>query len=73
MEKPKLEGKKIPSFKHVTRKRPTLKELQEKKYPFPDSNLWGMLDDLLKKSVITLLEPKCPEEDGKTIDAKYYP
>jgi len=32
--KPKLEDKKSPSFKDATKKRPTLKELQEKKYNF---------------------------------------
>jgi len=47
MRKPKLGGKKSPSFKVETKKRPTLKELQEKKYPFSDSDLSGMLDDLL--------------------------
>ena len=72
MEKPKLGGKKSSSFKVVTNKRPTLKELQEKKYPFPDSDLSGMLDDLLEKGVIELPEPKCLEEVGRTADAKYY-
>jgi len=43
-----------------------LKELQEKKYLFPDSNLPEMLDDLLEKGVIQLLEPKRPEEVGRT-------
>jgi len=52
MEKSKLGGKKSPSFKVMTNKRPTLKELQEKKYPFPNSDLSGMLDDLLEKGVI---------------------
>ena len=32
----KLGGKKSSSFKVATKKRPTLKELQEKKYPFHD-------------------------------------
>jgi len=46
MGKPKLEGKKTLSFKITTKKRPTLKKkkLQEKKYPFSDSDLSGMLD-----------------------------
>jgi len=40
------------AFKDAIRRRPTLKELQEKKYPFPHSNLTGMLDDLLEKGII---------------------
>ena len=53
------------------RKRPTLKELQEKQYLFPNSYLSGMLDDLLKNEIIELLAPKRPEEVGRTIDPKY--
>jgi len=40
----------------MIRRRPALKELQEKKYLFPDLNLPGMLDDL-ENGVIQLLEP----------------
>jgi len=36
-------------FKDTMRRHPTLKELQEKKYSFPDSDLPGMLYDLLEK------------------------
>jgi len=68
MGKPKLEGKKSSLFKDETKKRPTLKELQEKKYSFPHSDLSGMLDDLLEKDVIELPEPKRSEEVGKTAD-----
>jgi len=50
--KPKLEDKKIPWFKDVTRKCPTLKEHQKNKYPFRELDLSGMLDDLLDKGVI---------------------
>ena len=49
----------------------TLKELQEKKYPFPDLDLSGMLDDLLEKGIIELPPSKRPEEAGKTNDPKY--
>jgi len=52
--------------------RPTLKELEEKKYPFPDSDLLGILHDLLNKGIIQLLEPKRPEEVEKTSDPLYY-
>ena len=48
-----------------------LKELQEKKYPFPDSDLLGMLDDFLENGIIELPAPKRPEEVGKTTDPKY--
>lgn len=71
MRKPKLEGKKNSSFKVATKKRPTQKEFQEKKYPFLDSDLSGMLDDLLEKDVIELPEPKCLEKAGRTVDPKY--
>jgi len=33
----------------MIRRRPTLKELQEKKYPFSDLDFPGMLDGLLGK------------------------
>jgi len=46
------------AFEDTIRRRLTLKELQEKKYPFPDLDLPGMLDDLLEKGFIQLLEPK---------------
>jgi len=50
--KPNSEEKRSMPFKDTMRRRPTLKELQQKKYSFPDSNLLGMLDDLLEKGVI---------------------
>ncbi|CAL5441882.1 unnamed protein product [Camellia sinensis] len=50
---------------------PSLKELQEKKYPFPDSDIPGMLKDLLEKKVIQLPECKRPEEIGRVKDSKY--
>jgi len=71
MGKPKLGGKKSSSFKVTINKRPIIQELQEKKYPFPDSDVSGMLDDLLEKGVIELPEPKRPEEVGRTADPKY--
>ena len=70
--KPKLEDRKSPSFKDVTKKRPTLKELQEKRYSFPDSDLSGMLDHLLEKGAIELSESKHPVEYGRATDPKYY-
>jgi len=49
----------------------TLKELQEKKYPFPDLDLSGMLDDLLEKGIIELPPSKRPKEAGRTNNPKY--
>jgi len=47
--KSRLEEKKGSALRVGGRKPPTLKEFQEKKYPFPNSDLLGMLDDLLAK------------------------
>ena len=69
--KPKYKNKKGGFSKDSGKKRSTLKELQEKKYPFPDSDLSGMLDDLLENGVIQLPEPKRPEEAGRVTDPKY--
>jgi len=41
-------------FKDIIRRRPTLEELQEEKYLFPNSDLSRLLDDLLEKGVIQL-------------------
>ena len=48
-----------------------LKEMKEKTYPFPDSDVPGMLEDLLEKEIIKLPECKRPEEMGRTNDLKY--
>ena len=53
--KSRPEGKKGAPLRDVGRKRPTLKELQEKNYPFPDLDLSGMLDDLLENRIIESL------------------
>jgi len=71
MGRPNSEEKRSAPFKDMIRRHPTLKELQEKKYPFPNSDLPGILDDLLEKEVTQLLEHKRPEEVGWTIDPKY--
>ncbi|KAH7849666.1 hypothetical protein Vadar_021148 [Vaccinium darrowii] len=51
--------------------RPTLKELQEKRYLFPDADVLSMLEDLLEKNVIQLPKCKRPEEMGKVHDPRY--
>ncbi|KAA0031754.1 ty3-gypsy retrotransposon protein [Cucumis melo var. makuwa] len=53
------------------KRRPTLKERQEKVYPFPDSDLPDMLDQLLEKQLIQLLECKRPAEMGRVNDPNY--
>ena len=58
-------------MRDARKKRPTSKELQEKNYPFPDSDLLGMLDDLLEKGILELPPSKRPEEARKTNDPKY--
>ncbi|XP_075084998.1 uncharacterized protein LOC142168239 [Nicotiana tabacum] len=50
---------------------PTLKELEAKVYPFPDSDVPTILDELLTKKVIDLPESKSPEEIGKFGDPKH--
>uniref|UniRef100_A0A2N9FNB6 Uncharacterized protein n=1 Tax=Fagus sylvatica TaxID=28930 RepID=A0A2N9FNB6_FAGSY len=49
----------------------TLKEMEEKTYSFPDSDVPSMLEDLLEKEIIKLPECKRPEEMGRTNDPKY--
>jgi len=66
-----LEREKKHAFKDTIRRCPTLKELQEEKYLFPDSDLSGMLDDLLEKGVIQLPNLKRPEDVRRTVDPKY--
>ncbi|KAA0059770.1 retrotransposon gag protein [Cucumis melo var. makuwa] len=45
----------------------TLKERQEKVYPFPDSDVADMLEQLLENQLIQLPECKRPEQAGKLI------
>ncbi|KAM2928425.1 hypothetical protein COP2_035675 [Malus domestica] len=49
----------------------TLKELEEKTYPFPDSDVVAMLEDLLEKKVIGLPECRRPEEMNRTDSPRY--
>ncbi|KAM1037887.1 hypothetical protein ACFX13_033378 [Malus domestica] len=52
-------------------RRRTLKELEEKTYPFPDSDVVAMLDDLLNKKVIGLPEYRRPKEMNRTDSPRY--
>ncbi|KAM0960097.1 hypothetical protein ACFX2I_025093 [Malus domestica] len=51
--------------------RRTLKELEEKTYPFPDFEVVAMLKDLLDKKVIDLPECRRPEEMNHTDSPRY--
>ncbi|XP_004293971.1 PREDICTED: uncharacterized protein LOC101303401 [Fragaria vesca subsp. vesca] len=53
-------------------RRQTLKDLEAKSYPFPDSNVAEMLENLLEKELIKLPDCKCPEEMYRINDPKYY-
>ena len=53
------------------RRRLTLKEMEEKTYPFLDSDVLGMLEDLLEKEIIKLSECKRPEKMGRTNNPIY--
>ncbi|KAK2975803.1 hypothetical protein RJ640_022763 [Escallonia rubra] len=47
------------------------KELEGKGYPFPDSDVPGILDFLLEKGIIELPESKRSEESGRVNEPKY--
>ncbi|KAM2948920.1 hypothetical protein FF1_035868 [Malus domestica] len=49
----------------------TAPELEEKTYPFPDSDVVAMLEDLLEKKVIGLPECRQPEEMNPTDSPRY--
>ncbi|KAI3445236.1 hypothetical protein Pfo_001901 [Paulownia fortunei] len=49
----------------------TLKEMQAKKYPFLDSDVFGIFNDLLNVNLIKLPKMKRLEEAGRINDPKY--
>ncbi|KAL0420283.1 UNVERIFIED_CONTAM: hypothetical protein Slati_3051200, partial [Sesamum latifolium] len=49
----------------------TLKEMQIRQYPFLDSDVFGIFDDLLEANPIDLLEMKRPKEAERKDDPKY--
>ncbi|KAM2732019.1 hypothetical protein FF1_034634 [Malus domestica] len=59
------------AFRDQEMRRHTLKELEEKIYPFPDSDMAAMLEDLLEKKVIGLPECRRPEEMNRTDSPRY--
>ncbi|XP_030964649.1 uncharacterized protein LOC115985896 [Quercus lobata] len=68
--KPKIKEQ-TSALTQESRRRPTLQEMQEKQYPFPDSDISNMLDHLLELKLIELQEMKHPEEADQTNDPKY--
>ncbi|KAL0362104.1 UNVERIFIED_CONTAM: hypothetical protein Scaly_1165600 [Sesamum calycinum] len=61
---------------NVPYKRPqrklTLKEMQAREYPFLDSDVSGISDNLLEANLIDFPEMKRPEEAERKDDPKYY-
>ena len=60
--KPKMKEQMSALTQNKRRRRPTLQEMQEKQYPFPDFDISKMLDHLLELKLIELPEMKRPEE-----------
>ncbi|KAK3024376.1 hypothetical protein RJ639_043280 [Escallonia herrerae] len=54
------EEKTLEHLREKPRQQPSLKELEGKVYPFPDSDVPGILDFLLEKGIIELRESKRP-------------
>ena len=69
--KPKMKEQMLTFTQDKGRRRPTLQEMQEKQYPFPNSDISKMLDHLLELKLIELPEMKHPEEANQTNDPKY--
>ncbi|KAL0354309.1 UNVERIFIED_CONTAM: hypothetical protein Sangu_1012200, partial [Sesamum angustifolium] len=57
--------------KQEVRRKLTLKEMQAREYPFLDSDVLGIFDDLLEANIIDLPEMKRPEEAERKDDPKY--
>ncbi|KAM1216947.1 hypothetical protein ACFX2J_013177 [Malus domestica] len=64
-------GKKPTNEAFIVHTTPIKKSFTPKTYPFPDSDVAAMLDDLLEKKVIELPECKHPEEMNRINDPKY--
>jgi len=59
------------TFQKDERKKPSLKERQEKVYPFLDLDISRILDDLLDENIIELPEVKHPEEANQVDNLNY--
>ncbi|KAA0057875.1 retrotransposon gag protein [Cucumis melo var. makuwa] len=53
------------------KRHPTLRERQKKVYPFPDSDVADMLEQLIEKQLIQFPECKRPKQTGKVDDPNY--
>ena len=62
---------KIDVSPEVNRKKLSLKDMQGKQYPFLDSDVPDMFDEMLKAGMIELPEMKRPEEAGRAGDPNY--
>ena len=69
--KPKMKEQTSTFTQERRRRRPTLQEMQEKQYPFLDSDIFKMLDHLLELKLIEISEMKHPEKADQTNDPKY--
>ena len=67
----KEKDKKTKNRQEYEKRRLTLKEMQEKVYPFPDFDIPAMLEQLLKARLILLPESKRPKEMQKFGDLNY--
>ncbi|KAH0734304.1 hypothetical protein KY285_010011 [Solanum tuberosum] len=59
------------SFEGRTNQKLTLKEMQQKDYPFLDSDVSAIFDELLEMKLFELPEMKRPDEAGRNDDPKY--
>ena len=59
------------TFQARSNQKSTLREMQGKKYPFLDSDVSEIFDELLELKLIDLPEMKRPDEAGKTDDPNY--
>ena len=51
--------------------RMSLRELEQQHYPFPNSDVLDMLEQLMEKKLIELPKPKRPEEKNRVDDPKF--
>ena len=67
----KKEDNKINTHQEQGKRKLTLKQIQDKEYHFLDSDVPGMLDDLLSINLIMLLKMKQPNEARNIDDPNY--
>ena len=67
----KKEAEKGDSAQGKWGKKLTLQEMQNKEYPFPNTEVPKMLEQLLELKIIELQEMKRPEEAGRVHDPNY--